>query len=130
MRSRLAMGSLGTFFCALALLQILGAHWALLQATAWMGMLVHYSEQAGIQTGLVQTFDGAHPCHVCEAIKSGKKQEGKKAPLLQAELKQHFLAPWNGFHVYQAWVEMTYPGFVSHRPGVFFDPAVPPPRNV
>jgi hypothetical protein len=33
----------GIFFGALALLQILGGHWALLQTSAWLGMIVQYS---------------------------------------------------------------------------------------
>jgi hypothetical protein len=63
MRSRF-----GIFFGALALLQILGGHWALLQTSAWLGMIVQYSQRAGLKAGLVQTFDGDHPCPVCKAI--------------------------------------------------------------
>jgi hypothetical protein len=56
------------FFGALALLQILGGHWALLQTSAWLGMIVQCSQRAGLKAGLVQTFDGEHPCPVCKAI--------------------------------------------------------------
>jgi hypothetical protein len=124
MRSRL-----GIFFGALALLQILGGHWTLLQTGAWAGMLVHYSEQVGIKAGLFQTFDGAHPCPVCLAIKDAKKQEQKAVLLLQAELKKDFLAPWSCFRVYPAWVGVPYPGSTARMEGVVFDLAVPPPRS-
>ena len=120
---------LGTFFCALAILQILGGHWALLQTGAWAGMIVQYSQQAGIALGLAKTFDGDHPCPFCRVIKDGRKQEQKKAPLLQMELKKDFLVCWSRFEVHQRWAEVNYPGFRVWWENVAFTPAVPPPRN-
>ena len=120
---------LGIFFGALALLQLLGGHWAVLQTTAWMGMLVQYSQQAGLKAGLAQTFDGEHPCSVCKAIQDGKKHEQKKAPLLQVELKQDYLAPGKRFQVHQRWVAVKYPSASARLEGVAFEPAVPPPRS-
>jgi hypothetical protein len=117
------------FFGALALLQILGGHWALLQTSAWVGMIVQYSQRDGLKAGLAQTFDGEHPCSVCKAIQNGKKQEQKKAPLLQTEIKKDYLAPCNRFQVYQGWVEAKYPGSTEELDGVAFEPAVPPPRS-
>ena len=119
----------GILFCSLALLQILGGHWALLQTSAWVGMVVQYSQRDGLKSGLAQTFDGEHPCSVCKAIQDGKKQEQKKAPLLQGELKKDFLAPWNRFQVHKGWVEVKYPGSTEQPLGVAFEPAVPPPRS-
>lgn len=124
MRSPLAI-----FFGALALLQIVGGHWAVLQTGAWMGMLVQYSQQVGLKAGLAQTFDGEHPCPICKAVQAGKQQEQKKAPLLQVELKKDFLAAWNRFQVHQGWVEVTYPRSAQQLQGVAFEPAVPPPRS-
>jgi hypothetical protein len=119
----------GILFCSLALLQILGGHWAVLQTGAWVGMIVRYSQQVGLKAGLSQTFDGAHPCPVCKVIQDGKKQEQKKAPLLNAELKKDFLAAWNRFQVHQRWVEVKYPGSAEQLQGVALEPAEPPPRS-
>ena len=124
MRSRI-----GILFCSLALLQIVGGHWAFLQTGAWIGMVVQYSQRDGLKAGLAQTFDGEHPCSVCKAIQDGEKQEHKKAPLLQTELKKDYLAPGNHFQVYQGWVEVKYPGSTEEVDGVAFEPAVPPPRS-
>ena len=121
---------LGIFFGALALLQLLGGHWAVLQTTAWMGMLVQYSQQAGLKAGLAQTFDGEHPCAVCKAIQDGKKHEQKKAPLLQVQLKQDYLAPGNRFQIHPGWVAVKYPSAGARFEGLAFEPAVPPPRSV
>lgn len=119
---------LGMFFGALALLQLLGGHWAVLQTGAWMGMIVQYSQQAGLKAGLAQAFDGEHPCPVCKAIEHGKQHEQKKAPVLQAELKKDYVAPWNRFRLHPGWVELKYSVFRCHFDGMAFEPAVPPPR--
>jgi hypothetical protein len=124
MRSRWSI-----FFGALALLQLLGGHWAVLQTGAWMGMIVQYSQQAGLKAGLARTFDGEHPCAVCKAIQDGKKHEQKKAPLLRADLKQDYLAPRNRFQIYQGWVAVKYPSASARLEGLAFEPAVPPPRS-
>ncbi|HEY0792910.1 MAG TPA: hypothetical protein VGD78_17730 [Chthoniobacterales bacterium] len=120
---------LGTLFCALAVLQILGGHWALLQTGAWAGMLVQYSQQAGIALGLAKTFDGDHPCPFCQVIKDAKKQEQNKASSLQVELKKDFLVCWSRFEVHQRWAEVKYPEVGEWWQGVASPPAVPPPRN-
>jgi hypothetical protein len=64
----------------------LGAHWALLQAVAWAGMLYSYSQQAGVKQAVAMTFDGEHPCCLCKAIQAGKAQEREqrddRAPLV------------------------------------------------
>jgi hypothetical protein len=124
MRSRV-----GILFSSLALLQILGGHWAFLQTGAWAGMLFQYSQQVGLKVGLAQTFDGEHPCSVCKAIQDGKKQEQKKAPLLSAELKKDYLAAWNRFQVHLEWVEVKYPGSAEQLQSLVFEPPVPPPRS-
>jgi hypothetical protein len=120
---------LGIFFGALALLQLLGGHWAVLQTGAWMGMVVQYSQQAGLKAGFTQAFDGEHPCPVCKAIQDGKKHEQKKAPLLGAELKQDYVAPGTRFQVHQGWVTVKYPSASARLESMAFEPAVPPPRG-
>jgi hypothetical protein len=117
-------------FCTLALLQIIGGHWAVLQTTAWVGMVIQYSQHDGIASGLAQTFDGAHPCSMCRAIKAASNQEQKKAPLLQAELKKDFLAEENRFQIHQTWNELNHSWFDERMQSVVFSPAVPPPRTV
>jgi hypothetical protein len=125
MRSRI-----GVVLCTLGLLQIIGGHWAVLQTTAWIGMVIQYSQQAGIAAGLTQTFDGAHACSMCRAIKAASKQEEKKAPLVQTALKKDFLADESRFQVEQTWVELNYPGYDEQMQSVVFRPDVPPPRIV
>jgi hypothetical protein len=96
---------------------------------AWAGMAVSYSQQSGLIAGLSQTFDGEHPCPVCKAIEFGEKREGKKAPLLTAELKKDYLASWSHFQICREWSEVVYPAFSEQLRGVATEPPVPPPRS-
>jgi hypothetical protein len=53
----------------------LGAHWALLQTVAWTGMVVSYSRDGFFAEAVSQTFDGKHPCRLCEVIQQGREEE-------------------------------------------------------
>lgn len=78
------MRRFGTLLCGLALLQILGGHWAALQVTAWVGMLVKYSQAEGVQVGISKTFDGKHPCDLCVSIAKDTQTEKKHGAQLDA----------------------------------------------
>jgi hypothetical protein len=69
-----------------------GLHWILLQSVAWLGMVVIYTQQeASLLEGLSKTFDGAHPCALCLAIREVQNREGGKhlpgTPLARMEIK-------------------------------------------
>ena len=63
------------------LILLIGAHWAVLQTVAWIGMAVSYSQRAPLMEALQKTFDGHHPCQLCKAVTEGKKSEQKHAAL-------------------------------------------------
>ena len=56
----------------------LGLHWALLQTVAWTGMLITYARHGSFQEAVAKTFDGQHPCVLCEVIKKGRAEEQKQ----------------------------------------------------
>jgi len=59
---------------------IIGGHWGVLQTVAWANMIWTYTTQDGsVLAGAKKTFDGEHPCSMCESIKEAKNQE-KKSP--------------------------------------------------
>ena len=62
---------------ALALASSIGLHWAFLQAIAWTGMIVSYSQEAPLREAVEKTFDGKHPCSLCQQIAKGKQSEKK-----------------------------------------------------
>ena len=49
----------------------IGLHWGFLQSAAWVGMVIHYSQDAPLKEALVKTFDGKHPCALCKEIAKG-----------------------------------------------------------
>ena len=74
----------------LALVMVIGGHWALLQSAAWLGMAVSFSQTESVSVALEKTFDGKHPCPLCKIVKAGKASE-KKQELLRLETKFDFL---------------------------------------
>ena len=72
---------LASLLSSLALLDILGGHWAVLQATAWVGMLVKYSEAEGVEVGISKTFDGKHPCTFVSVLPRSRLKRSKARSL-------------------------------------------------
>ena len=76
---------------------MLGAHWALLQAVAWTMMLADNLHSRSFHDAVTMTFDGQHPCPICQAIAAGKKSENKSetvSPALKLEFPpaaEHFV---------------------------------------
>ena len=66
---------------AVALAGSLGLPWAFLQTLAWAGMFVGNLTTSSVSAALQRTFDGEHPCALCQAIAAGKKS-GKKSDKL------------------------------------------------
>jgi len=122
MRSRF-----GIFFCALALLQISGGHWAVLQVTAWVGMLVKYSEAEGMEVGVGKTFDGKHPCELCVSITKNTQTEKKQGLQLDAAKIYLFAHAqrWTLQPPRYAWRLRTT---IASLSGCDSSPPVPPPR--
>jgi hypothetical protein len=58
----------------------------LLQVVAWTGMVVDYSARYGLGEGISRTFDGKHPCSMCDTITQTRKDESsaKSSTSLQA----------------------------------------------
>ncbi len=57
-----------------------GAHWLLLQVTAWTGMIVSRAQITSVRDAVGSTLDGSHPCNICRAIKRGQNDEDSQQP--------------------------------------------------
>jgi hypothetical protein len=68
-----------TLACALYLG---GAHWMVLQVTAWTGMLVSRAPERGLIEAVETTFSGEQPCNLCAAVQEGQKEERQQQPLI------------------------------------------------
>ena len=114
---------------AAALVSSIGLHWAIFQSVAWFGMVITYSQGATLTQALVKTFDGKHPCSLCNQIaqaqKSQKKSdrhfEVKKLEFVSTGQVITFAAP-SHFQLQSAGN--------SSAPQSPETPPVPPPRHV
>ncbi|MCX7869722.1 MAG: hypothetical protein N2322_07195 [Terrimicrobiaceae bacterium] len=61
----------------LLLLGLSGGHWAFLQTVAWSDMVVRYAAVDGWLRGVIKTFSGEAPCHLCKKIASSSQDERK-----------------------------------------------------
>ena len=113
----------------LALVLAIGAHWATLQTIAWIGMAVSYSQSSTFKEALVKTFDGRHPCKLCQVVQQGKK----------SEKKQHRQKPMNKLDLFcfAPSLAIKAPGFLPLSTGfqrpfsaLAEAPPKPPPRQI
>jgi len=118
----------GKVCVAVALVGVLGAHWALLQTVAWTTMLADNLQSGSFHDAVVKTFDGKHPCCLCRAIAAGKKSE-KNNEFTTQTLKMEFppatqslvlIAPFN-FRL------LPHANFFAES--LFQKPPTPPPRG-
>ncbi|HSP44143.1 MAG TPA: hypothetical protein VLO11_14810 [Luteolibacter sp.] len=59
---------------ALALFLVMPGPAVLVQQAAWVNMLVSYTQERGLKRGVIETFDGNHPCGLCKAAESIREQ--------------------------------------------------------
>ncbi len=93
-------------------------------------MITTYSQEAGLKEGLRKTFDGHHPCGLCERIAQARPDT---APATLAPVPATSMDPlW----IFQAVVEptrLTQPNLLTSHLASFADsdrasPILPPPR--
>ena len=66
----------------------------LMQEVAWVKMLVSYSQERGLGRGLIVTFDGQHPCELCEKAAEIRKQQQSHEPGEAPPTTQRFRLAW------------------------------------
>lgn len=65
-------------FIALALFTAANLHLPALQVVAWTGMIISYSKDRTLADAVSMTFDGEHPCPMCESIKKQQSERTEK----------------------------------------------------
>ncbi len=113
---------------AAALVSSIGLHWALFQSVAWVGMVITYSQDAPLTEALVKTFDGKHPCSLCNHIAQAQKSQKKSDRHFELKKLEFISAaqvpaspPPTHFQLLSA-SNSSAPQFPE-------TPPVPPPRN-
>lgn len=122
----------------LGCLHLAGGPYTMLQAYAWMGMLVTYSQDDGLVQAAKDTFSGDKPCGLCCKIAAARDQEKDEGdPLLpwsssvSAKLLQEMI-PSGEIRLLRPRFDVLWPPAftpVSHSFGeVASAPPTPPPR--
>jgi hypothetical protein len=113
---------------AAAIAAMTGAQWAALQCVAWTGMLAQNLGVYSVNEAVCRTFDGQHPCRLCQAVAAGKRSEQQAEPTLT----------WSKFPVPPARLAAMPPvPLLSHLlprgaqrlAAVVRKPPLPPPRG-
>jgi len=116
----------GKWLMVLSLCAAIGMHWAALQSIAWAGMLLNYSRSGSMASAIEKTFDGKHPCPLCNAIhkgeEGGKRQEfqaGGKIDMDYRRQAELLIPPMHDF---------SWPALAPAGSEFSVEPSVPPPR--
>ena len=67
-------------FTALCLILMMQGPAVMMQEVAWAKMLVTYTQQRGLKRGVIETFDGKHPCSLCKKAGEIRKSENPNNP--------------------------------------------------
>jgi hypothetical protein len=111
------------------MLVVIGGPWTIMQVTAWTTMLAGNLRSRSFSEAVTCTFDGQHPCSLCNAIAAQKKSESKSEATPALE-RIEFLPMTESF-------AMAEPASIPLRilatfPGRFLEeqPPTPPPRLI
>ncbi len=113
---------------ALLLSLTLGLHWAVLQSVAWVAMLVERTHEASFSLAVETTFDGRHPCRICQVVEAGKSVE-KDAHTFVKQAPFEISSP--ALPTFQVQPPRMAPFLVREAPGLESRsdrPPLPPPR--
>jgi hypothetical protein len=119
---------LGKGFVTIALVIILGGHWALLQTVAWTTMLADNLQTNSFHDAVNKTFDGKYPCPLCRAIAAAKQSEKKNSFAQTQKLE---------FPLFKGAVVLIAPSKPDYFPldhsslkSLRQEPPTPPPRGL
>jgi hypothetical protein len=121
---------LGHAVAAVAMFFVAGGHWGALQSVAWAGMLWNYTQADGsLLSGVQKTFDGEHPCTMCDSIKTAKsKEQSKPVTLVSTKKIEAFPAPLRAALPPRDCREFVFPVGPMVNPGLRAEaPPVPVP---
>lgn len=113
-----------------SLFVLVNGHFGVLQAVAWGKMLWSYTHENGsLLVAAKQTFDGDHPCHMCDSIKEAKGKE-HNSPVVFASEKKIELFPVGSATLLpeRQWVRFDFPKSLDEcSEARFSEPPVPVP---
>ncbi len=118
---------IGNLLLIVALLATTGGHWAVLQSVAWTAMLAEHWQADPLATAVEKTFDGQHPCKLCQAIQAAKKSD-KKTEFPTGAQKIEFLPMPGHLKLYAPAAFQRLPVTDTFADAPLPTPPTPPPR--
>ncbi len=123
--------------CVLRLAMVLmacvsiGLPWSVVQGFAWARMLVSYAGETSLMQAVEMTFDGEHPCELCQLARKAQRKPVLPSPAPQKEAVK-FLATAG-----EAAPRLFRPPVLQWRPPLLVttfrvfghEPEKPPPRR-
>lgn len=109
----------------------LGLHRGVVQGIAWTQMLVNYAGENSLLVAVEMTFDGQHPCPLCEVVKDDREAEHKQTPdSSQAGKKLHAVLASFPALIPPSAGDGSFSGQHFQVVCRFRQPEMPPPRRV
>jgi hypothetical protein len=106
----------------------IGLHWIALQSFAWTTMVIDYSKHAPLCRAIAQTFNGAHPCSLCQVVSKGNNSE-KKQDLQSSAPKIDMICAPLANRIERTFVPFEYTIRDCFSFELGHSPPVPPPRS-
>jgi hypothetical protein len=115
------------FVVAVALFLSIGSQWFCLQSLAWATMMIDFSQHGSLRQAITQTFDGAHPCHICKQISKARETE-KKQDTRRSFTKANLICTFQRIVLMPPFAPFHYPDLDSIARPAFRKIPYPPPR--
>ena len=118
-----------TMVMALSLFMALGGPLALLQGVAWVTMVHDFSKSGSLSQAVEKTFDGQHPCPLCQKLSKARAAEEKAPVSVKIDKKAEVFIATSRFYLPLPVVDpMIYgPPLFVVMPERFVAPPVPVP---
>jgi len=91
-------------------------------------MLVSNACHASFKEAVAKTFDGSHPCNLCQAVAEGAKA-GKKSEVVPTIGKMDLMCVTRTLAWLPPWTEYEFAPFRVSIPEHSLAPPSPPPRG-
>lgn len=110
-----------------------GFHWGVVQTLGWVSMTIEFSRNSSLTEALEKTFDGRHPCRLCQLVQNeGPLSEGGDSlpSAAKTEIQPLFATLWaDSIRVHVPVPVFTFWPVTSDRATCLETrPALPPPR--
>jgi hypothetical protein len=121
------LGVASRIITIIALCSAIGVHWLALQSVAWTAMILQNTKQVSFCEAVKRTFDGAHPCALCDVVNKGKASEQKRE-MQTSFAKIDIVCVSRNIRLLPRQIPFEYVTSNSRLSESDYSPLVPPPR--